>query len=98
MKPTNHLNAQSENNIKTNELPNKKETSEFKNQLNSHTTFLADGGMTTSLYDRGFYIHRSFEELNLTHPQDVLNVSLDFKKAGAQILNTNSFISLRENE
>lgn len=94
MKPTNHLNAQSENNIKTNELPNKKETSEFKNQLNSHTTFLADGGMTTSLYDRGFYIHRSFEELNLTHPQDVLNVSLDFKKAGAQILNTNSFNAL----
>ena len=50
-----------------------------------------DGGMTTSLYDRGFYINRSFEELCLTNPETVRAVSAEFKKAGARLLLTNTF-------
>ncbi|MCB0407023.1 MAG: bifunctional homocysteine S-methyltransferase/methylenetetrahydrofolate reductase [Bdellovibrionales bacterium] len=50
-----------------------------------------DGGMATSLYDKGFYINRSFEELCLHAPEAVREVSFEFKKAGAEILRTNTF-------
>ncbi|RME17080.1 MAG: bifunctional homocysteine S-methyltransferase/methylenetetrahydrofolate reductase [Bdellovibrio sp.] len=52
---------------------------------------VADGGIATSLYDKGFYINRSFEELCLTHPKEVKDVHLGFKNAGAEILHTNTF-------
>jgi homocysteine S-methyltransferase len=54
-------------------------------------TLIADGGMATSLYDKGFFINRSFEELCLTHPEAVREVTAGFKKAGAQLLLTNTF-------
>lgn len=50
-----------------------------------------DGAMATSLYERGYYINRSFEELCLTDPQAVKEVLIDFKKAGAELLTTNTF-------
>jgi S-methylmethionine-dependent homocysteine/selenocysteine methylase len=34
--------------------------------LKTKDVFLLDGAMATALYDRGFYINRSFEELSLT--------------------------------
>jgi homocysteine S-methyltransferase len=52
---------------------------------------IADGGMSTSLYDKGFFINRSFEELCLTHPEAVREVAAGFKKAGARLLLTNTF-------
>ncbi len=52
---------------------------------------VADGGMATSLYEKGFYINRSFEELSITESQAVREVTQSFKKAGAQILATNTF-------
>ncbi len=59
--------------------------------LNSKEVFLLDGAMATSLYDRGFYINRSFEELSLTEPQAVKEVVHLFKKAGSKIIHTNTF-------
>ncbi len=59
--------------------------------INNTTPLIADGGMSTSLYDRGFYINRSFEELCLTSPQTVIEVTSEFKKAGANLLLTNTF-------
>lgn len=50
-----------------------------------------DGGMATSLYDKGFYINRSFEELSVTESEVVREVTLGFAKAGAKILRTNTF-------
>jgi len=47
--------------------------------------------MATSLYDKGFYVNRSFEELSLTHPEAVREVMAGFKRAGAQLLTTNTF-------
>ncbi|MEZ4873228.1 MAG: bifunctional homocysteine S-methyltransferase/methylenetetrahydrofolate reductase [Bdellovibrionales bacterium] len=52
---------------------------------------IVDGGMATSLYEKGFYINRSFEELSLTEAQAVREVTQAFKQAGAQILGTNTF-------
>lgn len=52
---------------------------------------VADGAMGTMLYSRGVFIHRCFDELNLTTPQMVLEVHQDYVKAGAEILETNTF-------
>lgn len=52
---------------------------------------VCDGGMATSLYDKGFYINRSFEELSLSDPHVVREVTTEFKRAGAKFLSTNTF-------
>lgn len=56
---------------------------------------MADGGMATSLYDKGFYINRSFEELSVTSAQAVREVTAGFKRAGAELLTTNTFGATR---
>jgi methionine synthase / methylenetetrahydrofolate reductase(NADPH) len=50
-----------------------------------------DGGMGTELYERGFYINRLFEELNVSNPTDVLGVHTAYLKAGASVVTTNTF-------
>lgn len=50
-----------------------------------------DGGIGTELYERGFYINRPFEELNLAAPADVVAVHENYIKAGAQVITTNTF-------
>lgn len=56
------------------------------------TDFLIfDGGMGTELYERGFYINRPFEELNISAPADVIAVHESYIQAGAGVLTTNTF-------
>jgi methionine synthase / methylenetetrahydrofolate reductase (NADH) len=50
-----------------------------------------DGGMGTELYERGYFITRSFDEANLTRPDLVLSIHRDYVSAGAQILESNTF-------
>ncbi len=50
-----------------------------------------DGGVGTELYERGFYINRPFEELNLNAPDDVVRVHRDYIDAGADVITTNTF-------
>ncbi len=47
--------------------------------------------MGTMLYAKGVFISRSFDELNLSQPQLVREVHLDYVKAGADIIETNTF-------
>lgn len=56
---------------------------------------VADGALATSLYDKGFYINRSFEELCLTSPESVREVTSQFAAAGARLLCTNTFSATR---
>ncbi|HEX7401898.1 MAG TPA: homocysteine S-methyltransferase family protein, partial [candidate division Zixibacteria bacterium] len=49
------------------------------------------GAMGTLLYMRSVSFKRSFEELNLSNPQMVLEVHRDYIKAGAEIIETNTF-------
>ena len=53
--------------------------------------YLFDGGMGTELYERGFYINRPFEELNLTNADEVIRVHADYIRAGAAVITTNTF-------
>lgn len=56
---------------------------------------LFDGGIGTELYERGFYINRPFEELNLSNAADVVAVHRAYVDAGAEVLTTNTFAASR---
>jgi homocysteine S-methyltransferase len=52
---------------------------------------LCDGAMGTLLYTRGVSYYQCFDELNLSNPQVVQKVHQDYIKAGAEIIETNTF-------
>ncbi len=52
---------------------------------------LCDGAMGTSLYARGIFINRCYDELNLSQPELVRNVHEEYLQAGAEIIETNTF-------
>jgi homocysteine S-methyltransferase len=52
---------------------------------------IADGAMGTMLYGRGVFINRSFDELNLSAPQLVKEIHQEYVRAGAEILESNTF-------
>jgi methionine synthase / methylenetetrahydrofolate reductase(NADPH) len=52
---------------------------------------LCDGGMGTELHARGVSYERCFEQLNLTEPELIKAIHLDYVAAGAQIIETNTF-------
>ena len=63
---------------------------EFRDQL-SRRVLVADGAMGTMLYSRGVFINRCFDELNLSAPDLVRQIHQEYVKAGAEILETNTF-------
>src|SRR5439155_5148761 len=62
----------------------------FREQL-SRRALVADGAMGTMLYDKGIFINRCYDELNLSSPDIIRQIHLDYVKAGAEILETNTF-------
>lgn len=64
---------------------------DFQSFIASGSPIVCDGAMATSLYERGFYINRSFEELCLTDPEAVRSTVDEFKQAGTRIFHTNTF-------
>jgi homocysteine S-methyltransferase len=64
---------------------------EFR-KLVADEPLLADGGLGTTLVERGVAIpHSPFELLNLDRPEDVAAVHRDFADAGARVVETNTF-------
>jgi homocysteine S-methyltransferase len=63
----------------------------FKNILESDSIHVFDGAMGTMLYAKGIYINRCFDELNLTNPDLVHEIHSEYLRAGADILETNTF-------
>src|ERR1041384_6085932 len=63
---------------------------EFRERLTSRV-MVADGAMGTMLYSRGVFINRCFDELNLSTPDLVSGIHQEYVKAGAEILETNTF-------
>src|SRR3989304_3471722 len=53
--------------------------------------FVSDGAMGTMLYSKGLPSTRCFEELNLSMPSVVKEIHEDYRRAGAEILETNTF-------
>jgi methionine synthase / methylenetetrahydrofolate reductase(NADPH) len=50
-----------------------------------------DGGMGTQLYERGVLFNVNYEELVISRPEIVLRIHEDYLRAGAQLLETNTF-------
>ena len=67
---------------------------EFRDQL-QRRVLVADGAMGTVLYSKGVFINRCFDELNLSMPALVKETHQEYVKAGAEILETNTFGATR---
>jgi methionine synthase / methylenetetrahydrofolate reductase(NADPH) len=68
---------------------------DFREILDSEHVYVFDGAVGTRLYDKGVYINRSYDELNLTAPALVREVHEEYLKAGAEIIETNTFGATR---
>src|SRR6266853_2363918 len=65
-------------------------TAEFREALENRV-LVADGAMGTALYGKGIFFNRCYDELNLSLPAIVRDVHQEFIKAGAEIIETNTF-------
>jgi methionine synthase / methylenetetrahydrofolate reductase (NADH) len=52
---------------------------------------VCDGAMGTMLYAKGIFLNKSFDELNLTQPDLVAEVHQAYVRAGADVIETNTF-------
>jgi len=52
---------------------------------------LFDGAMGTELYSRGIYVNQCFDELNFSQPHLVAQVHSDYLRAGAEVVETNTY-------
>ena len=64
---------------------------DFRELIADDRPHLFDGAMGTMLYSRGVYINRCYDELNLREADIVREVHRMYVRAGAEILETNSF-------
>jgi homocysteine S-methyltransferase len=63
---------------------------DFREAL-SERPILFDGAMGTEIYARGVFINRCYDELNLSQPDIVQDIHCAYRKAGADVLTTNTF-------
>ena len=64
--------------------------SSFLERLNCGPV-LCDGAMGTLLYAKGVFINRCYDELNVSQPEMVAAIHSEYAKAGADVLETNTF-------
>src|SRR5436190_3334210 len=67
----------------------------FRDLLDTDAVYVFDGAVGTRLYDKGIYINRSYDELNLVNPDLVREVHEEYIAAGSDIIETNSFGATR---
>ncbi len=63
----------------------------FLDLLSDARPHVFDGAMGTMLYQKGVFINRCYDELNLRDPDLVRQVHREYVRAGAELLETNSF-------
>src|SRR3954466_499706 len=66
-------------------------TSALARVVDPEAVVLFDGAMGTMLYSRGVFINQCYDELNVRAPDLVRDVHKAYVKAGAEVLETNSF-------
>jgi homocysteine S-methyltransferase len=64
---------------------------DFRSAVTDDRVYVFDGAMGTMLYARGIYINRCFDELNISNRDLVLGVHKEYVKAGADIVETNTY-------
>src|SRR3954465_15567790 len=70
--------------------PSSTRAAELREKLKSKI-MVADGAMGTMLYSKGIFINRCFDELNLSAPQLVKEIHQEYVRAGAEVLEANTF-------
>jgi methionine synthase I (cobalamin-dependent)/5,10-methylenetetrahydrofolate reductase len=68
-----------------------KDMQPFQEILSSDRILVVDGAMGTMLYAKGVYINRCYDELNLSNPDLVREIHSEYIRAGADIIETNTF-------
>ena len=63
---------------------------EFKQALENRI-LVADGAMGTALYGKGIFLNRCYDELNLSLPALIRDVHQEYVRAGAEIIETNTY-------
>src|SRR2546425_7719238 len=63
----------------------------LRDLLNDGKVHVLDGAMGTMLYSKGFLLNVCYDELNLKQPKLVQEVHEAYVRAGAEILETNTF-------
>ena len=63
----------------------------FRELLETDRILVVDGAMGTMLYAKGVYINRCYDELNLSNPDLVREIHSEYIRAGADIIETNTF-------
>ena len=63
----------------------------FRELLETDRILVVDGAMGTMLYAKGVYINRCYDELNLSNPDLVREIHTEYIRAGADIVETNTF-------
>jgi homocysteine S-methyltransferase len=64
---------------------------DFRDAVTDNRVYVFDGAMGTMLYSHGVYINRCFDELNLTSGDLVASIHREYVKAGADIIETNTY-------
>ncbi|MDX1584669.1 MAG: homocysteine S-methyltransferase family protein, partial [Thermoanaerobaculia bacterium] len=64
---------------------------DFLHTLSDSNAYLIDGAMGSELYVRGFFINKCYDELNIKSPDVVLAIHKEYVRAGAEILETNTY-------
>ena len=64
---------------------------EFIQAIADEHVYLFDGAMGTMLYAKGVFINKCYDELNLRSPEIVLEVHKQYVRAGAEVLETNTY-------
>ena len=59
--------------------------------LDPNAIVVFDGAMGTMLYNKGVFINQCYDELNLRAPDLVADIHRQYVKAGADVIETNSF-------
>ncbi len=63
---------------------------DLRKQL-QETVLVFDGAMGTEIYRRHVFVNRSYDELNLSDPDLIRRIHLDYLDAGVDVLTTNTF-------
>lgn len=64
---------------------------DFRQAVTDDRVYVFDGAMGTMIYARGVYINRCYDELNLTQGDLILSLHREYVKAGADIIETNTY-------
>jgi homocysteine S-methyltransferase len=70
-------------------------TSLLERLVDPNRIVLFDGAMGTMLYQRGVFINQCYDELSIRVPELVREIHRQYAKAGAEVLETNSFGATR---